>query len=151
MYLGVIFMTMFVAPLLSIALDLWSGGSSLIELVGKWFVFWAVGMRLGLAGLRQVVQPRFTAEIFKINDEKVWPVVRELGIANLALAVVGFASIAKSTFVLPVAIIAAIFYGGAALQHIRARNRTTNETIAMASDLFAFVILAIYGIRGVIA
>ncbi len=50
MYLGVVFGTMFVAPLLSIALDrLWLGGSS-IELVGKWFVFWAVGVRLGLAG-----------------------------------------------------------------------------------------------------
>jgi hypothetical protein len=151
MYLGVIFVTMFVAPLLSIALDLWSGGSPLIELVGKWFVFWVVGVRLGLAGLRQVVQPRFTAEIFKINDEKAWPVVRELGIANLALAVVGLASLAKSTFLSPVAIIAAIFYGGAALQHIGARNRTTNETIAMASDLFAFVILGIYAIRAMIA
>ena len=151
MYLGVVIGTMFVAPLLSIALDrLWLGGSS-IELVGKWFVFWAVGVRLGLAGLRQVVQPRFTAEIFEINDERVWPIVRELGIANLALAVVGLASLAKSTFVLPVAIIAAIFYGGAAIQHIGARDRTTNETVAMASDLFALVILAIYSIHAVMA
>jgi hypothetical protein len=35
-----------------------------MELVGKWFVFWAaVGVRLGLAGLRQILQPSFTAEI----------------------------------------------------------------------------------------
>jgi hypothetical protein len=66
--------------------------------------------------VRQIVQPKFTAEMFKINDEKAWPVVRELGIANLGLAVVGLASLAKPSFRLPVAIIAATFYGGAALQ-----------------------------------
>jgi hypothetical protein len=142
MYLGVIFVTMFAAPLASIALD--RSSTPLIGLVSKWFVFWAVGVRLGLAGLRQIVQPWFTAEIFKINDERVWPVVRELGIANLALAVVGLASLAKSTFRLPVAIIAAIFYAGAAIEHIRSRHRTTKETVAMASDLFALVILGVY-------
>ena len=31
-------------------------------LVGKWFVFWTVGIQLFLAGLRQIVQPRYTAE-----------------------------------------------------------------------------------------
>ena len=78
-------------------------------------------------------------------------VIRELGIANLALAVVGLASLAKPSFRLPVAIIAAIFYGGAALQHMRARNRTPNETIALASDLLAFAILATYAISAMMA
>jgi hypothetical protein len=149
MYLGVIIATMFAAPVLSIALELSS--SPLIGLVGKWFVFWAVGVRLGLAGLRQIGQPQFTAEIFEISDDKVWPIVRELGVSNLALAIVGLASLANSTFRLPVAIIAAIFYAGAALGHIRSRNRTTNETVAMASDLFAFVILGAYAIYTLLA
>jgi hypothetical protein len=36
-------------------LDLWL-------LLGRWFVFWAVGVRLLTAGIRQIAQPRFTAE-----------------------------------------------------------------------------------------
>jgi hypothetical protein len=34
-------------------------------------------------------------------------------------------------------------------KHLRARNGTRKETIAMASDLFALVVLAIYAIRAV--
>ena len=37
------------------------GGGGLMPLVGKWFVFWAVGARLFIAGIRQVIQPAFTA------------------------------------------------------------------------------------------
>jgi len=145
MYVVVVFVTMFAAPLLSIALDFWSGSGPIIALVGKWFVFWTVGVRLGLAGVRQIAQPGFTAkDIFKIADEKAWAIVRELGFANLALAIVGLASLAKPTFVLPAAIVGAIFYGAAGAQHLLARGRTTNETIAMASDLFAFIMLALF-------
>ena len=45
-------------------------GQSLFEphaisalMVGKWLAFWAVGMRLLLAGMRQMLQPRYTAEV----------------------------------------------------------------------------------------
>jgi hypothetical protein len=137
-------MTMFAAPLLSIALEFWPGSGTLIALVGKWFVFWAVGVRLGLAGVRQFVQPSFTAkDIFKIADEKAWAIVRELGFANLALAIVGLASLVKPVFVLPAAIMAGNFYGAASVPHLLARGRTMKETIAMARDLFAFVMLAV--------
>jgi hypothetical protein len=147
MYLLVVIVTMFAAPLLSIALDVWSGSGPLLALVGKWYVFWAVGVRLGLAGARQVLQPSFTAEeIFAISDEKAWLIVRELGIANFALAIVGLASLIKPAFTLPAAIIGGVFYGGAGVQHIFSRGRTTKETIAMATDLFAFVVLTVYAI-----
>jgi hypothetical protein len=114
-------------------------------LVGKWFVFWAAGIRLFLAGLRQFFQPRFTAEhIFQIKGDDALPVVRELGVANFATGVVGIASLAKPGFVQPVAIIAAIFYGVAGVRHLAEKGKAVNEKIAMVSDLFVFLIFATY-------
>ena len=63
----------------------------LMPLIGKWFVFWPVGVRLFAAGMRQVAQPRFTAEhIFQINDRAVFPIIREVGFGNLAMGSFGF-------------------------------------------------------------
>ena len=73
-------------------------------LVGKWFVFWSVGVRLVLGGLRQFFQPRFTSEqIFSIKSDEVLPLVRELGVANFATGVVGIISLAKPSFTPPAA------------------------------------------------
>jgi hypothetical protein len=117
----------------------------LMMLVGKWFVFWSAGVRLLLAGLRQFFQPRFTAEqILGIKSDDALPLVRELGAANFATGVVGIASLAKPSFTLPVAIAAAIFYGIAGIRHVAGSNRTRNENIAMISDLFVALILALY-------
>ena len=62
--------------------------SSLLWLIGKWFVFWAVGVRLLLAGVRQYFQPAFTAkDILGIESPDVFVLVRELEapISRLAL------------------------------------------------------------------
>jgi hypothetical protein len=117
----------------------------LMLLVGKWFVFWSAGVRLLLAGLRQFFQPRFTAEqILGIKSDDALPLVRELGAANFATGVVGIASLAKPSFTLPVAIAAAIFYGIAGIRHVAGSNSSRNENIAMISDLFVALILALY-------
>jgi len=114
-------------------------------LVGKWFVFWSAGVRLFFAGLRQFFQPGFTAhEIFHIKGEDALPLVRELGVANVAIGVVGIASVAKLSFVLPVAIIAAIFYGIAGIRHFAEKGRTRNESVAMISDLWVSLVFAAY-------
>ena len=53
-----------------------------IPLFGKWYVFWAVGIRLLLAGIRQISQPAYTAQtLLGIKDASSHLVVRELGIA----------------------------------------------------------------------
>jgi hypothetical protein len=88
MYFAFVVFLMFVLPVVSTAVEaLWFNGShGLMFLVGKWFVFWTVGLRLLLAGIRQVAMPRFTAEsIFEIKDPAANAVVREVGFANLAM------------------------------------------------------------------
>jgi hypothetical protein len=69
-------------------------------------------------------------------------------VANFATGVVGIVSLAMPGFVMPVAISAGIFYGIAGLRHFAERDRNRNETIAMISDLFVFVILAVYIVVG---
>jgi hypothetical protein len=112
MYFLSVLVLMLLAPAGSIAWEHLHGTAPLMLLVGKWFVFWSVGVRLTLAGLRQQIQPRFTSkEIFGIESDDALPIVRELGVANLATGVVGLLSLIRPGFVLPVAIAAMIFYG----------------------------------------
>jgi hypothetical protein len=147
MYLAMIILLMLVLPAGSIlAESAYSAGAApLMLLVGKWFVFWAAGVRLLLAGLKQFFQPEFTAhEIFKMKTDEALPIVRELGVANFAVGVLGVSSLYAPTFVLPVAIAGAIFYGVAGAQHVTQKDKSGNETLAMATDLFAFVVLAAY-------
>jgi len=146
MYLAVVVLTMFALPIGSTLVDhLLHPDAALLWLVGRWFVLWSVGVRLALAGARQTIQPAFTArEIFHMSSDEALPVVRELGVANLGAGVVGLLSFAAPSFVLPAALYAAIFYGAAGVGHVVQRDRSANETIAMASDLFVFVALAIF-------
>lgn len=104
-------------------------------------------MRLFVAGLRQIFQPRFTAEsIFHAKGEEALPFVRELGVANLSKGVVGLTAVFRADFVLPVAVMAAVFYGIAGVRHATDRVRSKNQNIAMVSDIFvALVYLAYIG------
>ena len=70
--------------------------------------------------------------------------MRELGVANMATGLVGLLSPAISSFTLPVAISAGVFYGVAGVRHFAKRGRSLNETVAMVSDLFLCAVLAIF-------
>ena len=110
LYPLVVGLTMFALPLASIGLALHFGAADWLWLTGKWFVFWGVGVRLLLAGLRQYFQPGFTSrDIMGIDNTQVYLFVRELGGANMAWGVVGLASLALPSFVLPAALAAGIF------------------------------------------
>lgn len=66
---------LFVLPAISVLAEalLSHGSIDLMLLIGKWFVFWGVGVRLFIAGVRQVAQPQFTAEsIFQAKIAVLW-------------------------------------------------------------------------------
>jgi len=66
------------------------------ELFGKWFIFSAVGLRLFLAGIKQVKNPEFTAnQIFHIDSPESYPILRELGFANICFGLVAIVSLFK--------------------------------------------------------
>ncbi len=143
MYPIIVAALMFVLPLLSVVIDVGVGHQATGSyLVAKWFVFWAVGIRLLLSGLRQIVQPRYTAEtILGIKNEESHVVVRELGFANAAIAVVGIGSIIIPAWVTAGALAGGIFYGLAGVNHALRPHRNRLEVMAMISDLFVAVVL----------
>src|SRR5271166_3794495 len=128
MYFAIVFCLMLAAPLGAIAHSVLHSAAPVMSLIGRWFVFWAVGVRLALAGLRQYFDPRFTAEqIFDLHGDDALPLVRELGIANFAAGALGILSMLRPDFLLPSAIAAAIFYGLAGFRHAAQPRRNAKE------------------------
>ncbi|MGH6865384.1 MAG: DUF6790 family protein [Methyloceanibacter sp.] len=148
MYIAAIVLLLLVLPLASIAAEaFWLPASAqdLMGLVGKWFTFWAVGVRLFLAGVSQVFRPQFTSEgILGIKDQGATAVVRELGFANLSIGALGLLSLAVPHWALPAAIVGGLFYGLAGLGHLLKGDRNLKEQVALASDLVMFLVLAAF-------
>jgi hypothetical protein len=118
---------------------------SFLALCGKWFAFWAAGMRLFLAGLRQTMRPQFTArEIFALESREALPVVRELGFANLAMGAVGLLSLPLPGLRFGAALIAGFFYAFAGVQHALAGQRSPKRNIAMLTDILIAIVLLVY-------
>jgi hypothetical protein len=143
MYLAIVTLFMLLLPVGSIALAVLSAGHALsAALILKWFAIWSVGARLTLAGLRQIIQPRYTAEvILSINHEPSLFLVRELGFANLAIGLAGLASWVFPAWAPAVALSGGVFYALAGINHLLHPHRSRMENIAMLSDLFAGIVL----------
>jgi len=152
MYLMSVVLLLAILPAVSVLLEavLSPHGVSIMGLVGKWYVFWACGIRLLLAGIRQVVQPRFTAaKIFDLDSVKAFPMVREIGFGNLAMGTLAVCTIFRPGWLVPAAIVGGLYYCLAGLGHVlRGDGRQLNETVAMVSDGFAFLILLIVVANG---
>ena len=147
MYLLTVVLLMAVLPICSILVEalIFKGTADLWMLLGKWFVFWAVGVRQLTAGVRQTAWPRLTAEgVFGIRSKEPWPIVRELGFANLSMGVLGVLSLFVSGLTRPSAIVSGLFFGIAGVAHLVRGKRNFTENVAMVSDLFLGVVLAAF-------
>ncbi len=132
MYLASILLLLLVLPAASVAVELTEAhpAAAIVFLIGKWFTFWAVGIRLFIAGARQVAQPSFTAEgIFGIRDSSALPLVREIGFANLSVG--------------------GLYYGLAGFGHVFSKQKNAKEYAAMISDGFAFLVLLAFVARSI--
>jgi hypothetical protein len=150
MYVFIVIALMLALPLISIVAQIVLSdhsamhGAGYLAVVAKWYVFWAVGARLSLAGLRQIIQPRFTAEtILGFKGAEALFFVRELGFANVAMGSVAIASLFAPSWVTPAAMLGAIYYGLAGIIHCFHKGRNKLENVALVSDLFAAAVLAI--------
>jgi hypothetical protein len=118
------------------------GGGGLWGAIGRWFVFWAVGGRLFGAGIRQCLQPGFTArDIFHLGSPDAEVIVRELGFANVCMGSVGLISGFVPAWRAAAGCAGALYFGLAGAMHLRKRPATPNEWLALLSDLFVFVVV----------
>lgn len=146
-YLAVVVLLTVVFPAASAVAEYFLRGASngFTFVIGKWFIFWAVGIRLLLAGIRQILNPAFTARaIFDIDHEPSLAIVRELGFANLCGGLVGVISLVLPGWRLVSAFASGLYFGIAGINHCVKKAATLNETVATISDLFIFAALAAY-------
>ena len=141
--------TMLILPIVSMAVEAAIRNTPLsIELTGKYFIGWAIGVRLMIAGLRQSTRPQFTAEqIFNIHDSsESLPIIRELGFANICLGLIGIVSLFYREWRLAAAVAGGLYFGLAGFMHAFRKAASRNELIAKISDLFIFGIALFYTI-----
>jgi hypothetical protein len=153
-YFYSVLVLMLIAPVASIAIDAKTGGGApdWWTLGGKWFVFWASGVRLFLAGIRQTVQPGFTAQtIFGIEGSESHAVVRELGMANISMGALGVASLFLPQCRVAAAAVSGLYYAQAAAGHVARKPDGANEQVALVSDLWITAILAAIVVHAVLA
>jgi hypothetical protein len=146
-YVLMVVSLMGVLPIASILVEVrFFGRAFTAEVARRWFVFWAVGVRLLTAGMSQIIQPGFTAgEILGLESDDALFVVRELGFANTAIGLAGVASVAALGWSVPLALIGAVFYGFAGAHHALHGDRGLLQNVAMMSDIFiATVLLALW-------
>ena len=137
MYVVTAWGLLFVLPILSIVAEVIIRGPSAFgsELIGKWFVCWAVGVRLLVAGIVQALRPQYTAnKILGIAGDESLVVVRELGFANTSLGVIGLGSMLAPGWALPAAVGGALFYGLAG-STTPAGRRTTLSRMSRRSPI----------------
>jgi hypothetical protein len=135
---------MVVLPVASIIVEFASSGGDLLLVAGKWFVFWAAGIRLLLAGVRQVLQPSFTAStIFRITDPAAEKLVTEIGFGNLSMGLVAALSLAFPVWLVPAGLAGGLYLGLAGVKHAANPNRAREENIAMVTDLLVALVIAV--------
>lgn len=148
-YIVVVTVLTFIVPALGFIVENFVSDTALtFELFGKWFIFSAVGLRLFLAGIRQTTNPAFTArQIFQIDSPESFPIVIELGFANLCFGIVGLISFFKADWRIVSAFASGLYYGLAGLMHLLKKPSGTNEKFALWTDLIIFGLLLIFFIR----
>jgi hypothetical protein len=118
------------------------------ELIGKWFIFSAVGLRLFIAGIKQTTDPAFTSkEIFHLDNRESFPIVRELGFANLCFGLIGIGSLFLPQWRVVSAFGSGLYYGIAGLQHFLKKPVGINEKFALATDMIIFLMLLAYFVK----
>lgn len=147
LYLYSVIFLMLVFPLVSVVIDFWSSPQQTIwwVTVGKWFIFWAVGLRLLFAGIRQIVNPAFTAEnIFHFKSKETHLIIQELGFANVCLGMLSVVSLFVSEWRTAAASAGGLFFGIAGINHIIKKPVSKNEVVALISDIFIFFVMLSY-------
>ncbi|HZV70855.1 MAG TPA: DUF6790 family protein [Saprospiraceae bacterium] len=139
----------FIVPAIGFLAEHFANNTALtFELFSKWFIFSAVGLRLFLAGIKQVRNPAFTAkEIFHIDSPDSFPILRELGFANVCFGLVGIVSLFKPEWRVVSAFASGLYYGIAGVQHGLKKTSGTNEKFALVTDLIISALLTIYFIK----
>ena len=145
-YIALVIAQTVVLPVVCTFVALLIDGGDPIAVAGRWFLFWAVGTRLLVAGLSQALRPGFTSrEILGINAPDAQQLVQELGFSNLVVGAVAIvAAAAAPSWQVPMAIVGGAFLGLAGLRHVTKSGLGTNELVATWTDLLVGAVMTVF-------
>lgn len=119
-------------------------GSLSWMLFGKWFVFWAFGFRLFIAGIKQASDPSLSA---KRHNNEIFEMVRGLGITNICLGVGGILSLINETWRQVIAILGCLFFGLNTISCFTGGLTALNQKLTALFSLLVFIILLLYVLK----
>lgn len=108
------------------------------RLLGKWFVFWAFGLRLFTSGIKQASNPSLPTKRY---DNQVFELTRSLGIVNICLGVGGILSLINETWRPVIAILGCLFFGLNSIRSLTGSLISGSQKLNALSDVLSFVIL----------
>ncbi len=125
----------YILPIVSTYAEYSFTENSVSKIFLKWVVFWGIGMRLFTCGIKQIIQPSFTAmNIFEIEDKKVNVIVRELGFSNTVIGVCAIFSLNSSSFRAATCFIGIGYYLLSFLQHFLKKSKNHTEWFVTVTD-----------------
>jgi hypothetical protein len=146
-YLIIVILLMCILPAIAVITEFYLNRPQSLSmiLIGKWFLFWAVGIRLFTAGCKQVINPSFTSKtIFHIENKESFIIVKELGFANICIGSIAIISLFLPGWRMAAAFSGGLFLGIAGINHLIKKPAGLNERVAMVSDLFIGIILLLF-------
>jgi hypothetical protein len=151
LYLVNVFGIILVLPIVSIGINVFINFRKKIEnnfpeIIGNWFIFWSIGIRLFTAGLMQIFNPNYTANLLQLNLNDLI-VIRELGLSNSSIGLLGIISFFKYGLQKYVCLYILIFFSGASIIHITRLLQHTHfdEIITLITNVF-IIFVSVYGI-----
>jgi hypothetical protein len=111
----------------------------------KWFVFWAVGIRLFYKGIRLASSPHFTSmNLSRWRNRDSYVLLLELGFANMSLGTMGILSVINDQWRLIAAISGGVYYGLADMIHLVKKPMGQMDMVQLFYNLIVFVGLVLY-------
>lgn len=112
-------------------------------LVGKWFVFWTVGIRLLIGGVVQILAALRQGNTILLRSNAGSDTRKIVGIVKMALAVLGFLCIINDKWSLLAAVTAGFYIGLAGFQHDFKKPVTKEGWLYMAYDGLVFLMITL--------
>jgi hypothetical protein len=145
-YLVNVFGIILVLPIISIGINVFINFKKKIknnfpEIIGNWFVFWSIGIRLFTAGLMQIFNPIYTANLLQLNLND-FIVIRELGLSNFSIGLLGIISFFKHGLQKYVCLYILIFFSSASIIHITRllQHVYFGEIITLITNVFIIIV-----------
>lgn len=138
-------MVFLIIPIMCVLIDYFiyrkgNDSSSKFDIICKWFVFWSLGISAVTAGLMQMFNPAYTANLLSISTND-FIVIKELGYANFSIGLIAVISLKYEKFRQPAAISYGVFMLLCMLNHMTRLNVISlDEIVSTAADLLVVVV-----------